>query len=96
MDANFLNLVLAASVALLALLAIGAFCFYVFGLIWTRRQHARALKVQKSLAEGQKVAFGGGLVGTLVHVGSETCDVKVKSGAVIEVARYAVQSIDAS
>ena len=31
--------------------------------------------------------------GKLVRVGKETCDIEVKSGAVIEVSRYAVQEI---
>ena len=50
-------------------------------------------EVHTELAVGKRVAFSNGLIGKLVRVGKETCDIEVKSGAVIEVSRYAVQEV---
>ncbi len=58
-----------------------------------RKQKDYYKDVHTELAVGKKVAFSSGLIGKLVRVGKETCDIEVKSGAVIEVSRYAIQEI---
>ena len=58
-----------------------------------RKQKNYYKDVHIELAPGKKVAFSNGLIGKLVRVGKETCDIEIKSGAVIEVSRYAVQEV---
>ncbi len=45
------------------------------------------------MARGQRVVLASGIYGKLVRVGEETCDVEVKSGAVLEVSRASIQQI---
>ncbi len=85
--------VLNSSIALLGLLAIGAIIYYIlsFTRIKKRRQHFEDL--HNSLAVGQEVEFSNGLYGVLTSVGQERCDIRVKSGAIISVSRYAITEI---
>ena len=80
---DFWQNVLAACAALLILIAIMGVVYAIYS----------AAELHANLKVGQRVAFAGGLFGKLVRVGEETCDVEVKSGAVIEVSRYAIQEI---
>lgn len=45
------------------------------------------------LAEGQKVQLSNGIFGTVRTVGKETVDIEIKSGAIMEVSRYAISQI---
>jgi preprotein translocase subunit YajC len=62
------------------------------GKVKKRKEHFANL--HKSLAAGQEVIFAGGLYGVLKAVRDETVDIKVKSGAIIEVSRYAISEIN--
>lgn len=93
MPENFMENILASSIVFLVFLA-------VIGVIFTALNWRRMSKqkdyykdVHTELAVGKRVAFSNGLIGKLVRVGKETCDIEVKSGAVIEVSRYAVQEV---
>jgi preprotein translocase subunit YajC len=73
---------------------VAAILFYYLsnrGRVKKRKEHFAEL--HKSLAEGKKVVFAGGLYGVLKAVRDDTVDIKVKSGAIIEVSRYAISEI---
>ena len=89
---DFWQSVLSACAALLILIAIMV-VYAIYSAVKAKKQKAYFAELHASLRKGQRVAFAGGLYGKLVRVGEETCDVEVKSGAVIEVSRYAIQEI---
>lgn len=85
--------ILASSIVLTALIL---FTLILYGLLNMRKIKARKQyfkDLHQELKAGQNVIFSGGLRGTLTRVGSETVDVKVKSGTIIEVSRYAISEI---
>lgn len=90
---DFWQNVLAACAALLILIAIMGVVYAIYSAVKANKQKAYFAELHANLKVGQRVAFAGGLFGKLVRVGEETCDVEVKSGAVIEVSRYAIQEI---
>ena len=93
MPENFMENILASSIVFLVFLAVIGVIFTVLN--WRRmsKQKDYYKDVHTELAVGDRVAFSNGLIGKLVRVGKETCDIEVKSGAVIEVSRYAVQEV---
>ena len=50
-------------------------------------------KIHTELAPGHEVMFGGGIFGTVKSVDGDVVQVKVRSGAVMDVSRYAIQEI---
>lgn len=86
--------ILSSCVALLILLAIMGAIFTLVSFIRAKKQQRYFEELHKDLRRGQNVTFGGGMFGKLVRIGNNTCDIEVKSGAVIEVSRYAIQSIE--
>ena len=86
--ADFGANVLSSSVALLGLLVI-------MGLIYTIWSQINMKKKQMhtELKPGQEVLFAGGIYGTVKGIEGEKVQIKVRSGAVVDVSRYAIQEI---
>jgi preprotein translocase subunit YajC len=93
MSGSLWEQVLASSIALLIFFAIIAVVYLIYSVWKTRKQRAYFLQLHRDMAVGCQVTFAGGLMGELVRVGEDSCDVKTKSGAVIEVSRFAIQTI---
>lgn len=93
MPENLGESVLSSSIALLALLAVIAVVYLLFGYLRTRRQKDYFEEMHRELRPGRKVAFCGGMYGTLRRVGEKSCDVELKGGGVVEVSRYAIQQL---
>ncbi|MBQ9058068.1 MAG: preprotein translocase subunit YajC [Atopobiaceae bacterium] len=85
--------VLSACVALLFLLALMVCVGSIYMYIKTRKQRDHFAEIHAALTVGKHVALTGGLYGKLTRVGNETCDIETKSGAVIEVSRYAIARV---
>ncbi len=85
--------ILASSLVLLVFLLVVGVILTIVNYLRMRKQKDYYKDIHVELAPGKKVAFSSGLIGKLVRVGKETCDIEVKSGAVIEVSRYAIQEI---
>ena len=49
--------------------------------------------IHTDLAPGQRVMFGGGIFGDVKSVQGDVVEVKVRSGATLDVSRYAIQEI---
>ena len=93
MPENFLDNVLASSVVLLAFLVLMGLVFTVWSYLKMRKKRQYFEKVHKELKVGQEVMFGGGIFGTVKEVDGDRVAVKVRSGAVLDVSRYAIQEI---
>lgn len=49
-------------------------------------------KLHRDLAVGQQILFDG-IYGKLIRVGDVTCDVQIKSGAILQISRFAISKI---
>ncbi|MCI1666351.1 MAG: preprotein translocase subunit YajC [Atopobiaceae bacterium] len=85
--------ILGASIALLIMLGVAGLIYTIWSQGKVKRQKGYYEDIHKTLAVGQRVMFSDGIYGTVQRVGTEVCDIKVKSGAVMEVSRYAIQQI---
>ena len=94
MPENFLDNVLASSVVLLVFLVVMGLVFTVWSYLKMRKKRQYFEQVHKELKVGQEVMFGGGIFGTVKEVDGDRVAVKVRSGAVLDVSRYAIQEID--
>ncbi|WP_058271157.1 preprotein translocase subunit YajC [Olsenella massiliensis] len=94
MGEGFVSNMLASSVALLILFAGIGIVLMVVSLVRARSQKNAYAEVHKNLKAGQRILFAGGIFGELVRVGTKTCDVRVKSGEVLEISRFAIQQIE--
>lgn len=81
------------SIVLIAFLVIIIVIYYIINARGMKRQKAHFAELHQSLAPGKKVQLSNGIFGTLKRVGEETVDVEVKSGAVMEVSRFAISEI---
>ena len=95
MNESFLQNVLASSVALLALLVIMGVAYTIWSQINMRKERNYFKELHAELAPGQKMMFAGGIYGIVQSISGDRVAVKVRSGAVLDVSRYAIQEIDA-
>lgn len=51
------------------------------------------MKVHEELKTGKQVQFAGGLIGKVVSVKEDTCDVEIAKDVVITISRYSINSI---
>ena len=85
--ADFGASVLSSSVALLGLLVIMGLIYT----IWSQINMKKELHTE--LKPGHEVLFAGGIYGTVKGIEGEKVQIKVRSGAVVDVSRYAIQEI---
>lgn len=91
--AGFWSNVLASSVALLILFAIMGVVYLLYMRAGMQKKKQYFEKIHTELAPGHQVMFGGGIFGTVSKVDGDIVEVKVRSGAVMDVSRYAIQEI---
>ena len=94
MGADFWQNVLASSVALLILFAIMGVVYIVWTQVGVRKKRNYFKELHTELAPGQEIMFAGGIYGTVKSIDGDRIEVKVRSGAVIDVSRYAIQQIE--
>lgn len=65
--------------------------------IWTqmnlKKKRNYFKELHTGLAPGKEVMFCGGIFGTVKEVNDDRVAIKVRSGAVVDVSRYAIQEI---
>lgn len=90
---NFGQSVLASSVALLLIMGVMGLVYF----FWSKANMKKKVKyfehIHTDLAAGQRVMFGGGIYGEVKSVNGDIVEVKVRSGATLDVSRYAIQEI---
>ncbi len=85
--------ILASSIVLLAFMVIMGVIYTIWTQVNMRKKRKYFEELHKELAPGQEVMFGGGIFGVVQSVAGDRVQVKVRSGAVLDVSRYAVQEI---
>ena len=90
---NFGANVLASSVALLILIGIMGVVYFFWSKANIKKKANYFEQIHTELAPGQRVMFGGGIFGTVKSVDGDVVEVKVRSGATLDVSRYAIQEI---
>jgi len=85
--------ILASSIVMIVFifLIVGLYGLLNIRKVKTKKQYFK--QMHQELKVGKNVVVSSSLYGTLTRVGEETVDIKVKSGAVIEVSRYAITAI---
>lgn len=90
---NFGANVLASSVALLILIGVMGVVYFFWSKANVKKKAKYFEQIHTELAPGQRVMFGGGIFGTVKSVDGDVVEVKVRSGATLDVSRYAIQEI---
>ena len=90
---GFWGRVLSSSVALLILFAIMGVVYLIWSQVGVRKKRNYFKELHNELAPGQEIMFAGGIYGTIKSINGDKVEVKVRSGAVMDVSRYAIQEI---
>lgn len=93
MSGTFWTNVLTSSIALIILLVIILIIYYFMNFRGLKKRKEHFSDLHQNLKSGQKVVLGNGIYGKLTSVNGDTVDIKVKSGAVMEVSRYSISKI---
>lgn len=91
--ADFGANVLASSVALIILLVVMGLVYYFWSKANIKKKSKYFEQIHTELAPGQEVMFAGGIFGTVKSVNGDKVEIKVRSGAILDVSRYAIQEI---
>lgn len=83
-----------SSVALLIFVGLGI-AFIQFGYYRNMKKKRNFYAtLQGDIKKGDKVTFSNGLYGVIRTLDGETADIEVKSGAIITVSRFVIESIE--
>ena len=93
MAVDFGQSILASSIALGGLLVIMAVVYFIWSRIALKKKPKYFKELHVELAPGQEIMFAGGIYGTVKSIDGDKVEVKVRSGAVLDVSRYAIQQI---
>lgn len=81
------------SMTVVGLVFLTAVVYYFLTYRKIKKQREYFEHLHQNLSAGQMVEFANGLIGKLRTVGTETCDIEIKSGAVITVSRYTISRL---
>ncbi len=93
MGSDFGANILASSIALLGLLVIMGVIYTIWSQVNMKKKQKYFKELHTELKPGQEVLFAGGIYGTIKGIDGDRVEVKVRSGAVLDVSRYAIQEI---
>ena len=93
MSVDFGQSILASSIALGGLLVIMALVYFIWSRIGLKKKQKYFKELHVELAPGQEIMFAGGIYGTVKSIDGDRVEVKVRSGAVLDVSRYTIQQI---
>lgn len=85
--------ILASSIVMIVFILLIGVLYGLLSMRKVKTQKQYFKKLHQELKVGRSVVISSSLYGTLTRVGDETVDIKTKSGAVIEVSRYAITAI---
>lgn len=90
---NIFSLILLVSFVLVifVIVTLGVYYFSTRKTYKKKKEHFE--KLHLNLKKGQIVEFSNGLIGKIVKVEDEFCDIKIKSGGVIKVSRFAITKL---
>lgn len=93
MSDTFWTNVLTSSIALILLFVIIMMIYYFINFRGLKKRKEHFADLHQNLKNGQKVVLGNGIYGKVTSVNGDTIDLKVKSGAIMEVSRYSISKI---
>lgn len=85
--------ILYTSIALIVIIFLIVFVVYVVNLKNLKSQKQHFKEIHQGIRVGVKVEVLNGFYGRIESINEETIDLKVKSGAILEVSRYAITKI---
>lgn len=85
--------ILYTSIALIIIILLITGVIYVVNIKNLKKQKDHFKNVHQSIQIGAKVEVLNGIYGKVTGINEETIDLKVKSGAIVEVSRYAITKI---
>lgn len=92
-NVNLVTLILLVSMILIVFVGLTLGIYYLFTRKNYKKQREHFEQLHLNLKAGNIVEFSNGLIGEVVKVDDEFCDIKVKSGAVITVSRFAITKL---
>lgn len=87
------QVVFVSAMCFIAFTVIGLILYYFSIRKNMNRQKDKFEQLHLNLKAGDYVEFSNGIFGKVVKVETETCDIAIKSGAVMTVSRYAISDI---
>lgn len=90
---GFIQDILASSIALVVLLLIMGAAYTIWTQVSMRKKRNYFKELHTELVPGKEVMFAGGIFGIIQSVSEDRVAVKVRSGAVLDVSRYAIQEV---
>lgn len=85
--------ILYSSIALIIIIVIILLLFYVINMKNVSSQKKHFEKIHQELTVGKKVLILNAIYGEVSKVNGDTFDLKLKSGEIMEVSRYAISKI---
>lgn len=93
MGENFWTSLLTSSIAIIGLLILILIIYYVMNYRGVKKQKEHFSNLHQTLKVGNKIVLGNGIYGKVVAVNDDIVEVKIKSGAIMEVSRYSISKI---
>ncbi|MBO0477764.1 preprotein translocase subunit YajC [Vagococcus sp. DIV0080] len=85
--------ILYTSIALIIIIVFIAAVVYVVNMKNLKKQKEHFKQIHQSIQVGAKVEVLNGIYGKVAAINEDTIDLKVKSGSIVEVSRYAVTKV---
>lgn len=90
MGEHFWTSLLTSSIVVIIMVVLLLIIYYVINFRGVKKQKEHFSNLHQNLKKGQKIVLGNGIYGVITSINGDTVDVKVKSGAVMEVSRYSI------
>lgn len=87
------EIIITSALTFVAIIVLGILVLQIRNASTIKKQKAHYTRIHENLKPGAKVTFSQGLFGQIVSVEKDTVDIKVKSGAVMTVSRYAISGL---
>ncbi len=89
----FGQMIVAASLVVAVLLVIIAIIYYFISSKGVNKQKKHFKELHENLKKDQKVELTSGIIGIIKRIDTETVDLQIESGAIMEVSRYSISRI---
>lgn len=93
MGEMFWTSLLTSSIAIIILIILLVVIYFVINARGVKKRKEHFSDLHQNLQKGQKIALNNGIYGVITAVNGDTVDMKVKSGAVMEVSRYSISEV---
>ena len=93
MGENFWSSLLTSSIAIIVLFVLILITYYIMNFRGVKKQKEHFSNLHQALKVGNQIVLGNGIYAKVVAVNGDIVDIKVKSGAIMEVSRYSISKI---